>query len=227
MNVDEIKKWVEFELNKNQSGNTLNKDEYNLALSMANASYFKTKYGLPEEYQPGKPLPRQAWAVTQENIDAMTPFLMGKGGRDLPQLKIDINGFASYPSDYVHHSAIRYNGRPVEVISNDVIGDRVSSPIVYPDKKYPVCSFYAGYIRFYPADLGYVDMDYLRFPATPVWAATILNDEYVYNPAGSTQLEWPVQTHQDLAALVLQYASINIRDFNVEQLSQRRKIDGK
>jgi hypothetical protein len=226
MNVNEIKLWVEFQLNKNQSGNTLNKEEYNSALNMANLEYFKLKYGLPEEYRPGQPLPRQAWSVTQENIDALSPFLMGKGGRDLPQLKIDSNGYATIPTGYVHHSSIRYNGRSVEVVSNDVFGDRIQSPIVFPDEKYPICTFYAGYIQFEPKALGYVNMDYLRLPVTPIWAATIVNDEYVYNPAGSTQLEWGEVYHMDIANLVLKYASVNIRDFQMTQLANQRQDKG-
>lgn len=226
MTVNEIKQWVEFELNKSQSGNTLNKDEFNLALSMANQEYFKLKYGLPEDYAPGRPLPRQAWSVTQENIDALSPFLMGKGGRDLPQLKVDINGQATIPNDYIHYSSLRYNGKPIEVVSNDVFGDRLQSPIVYPDEKYPICTFYSGYIQFAPKGLGYVDFDYLRMPVTPVWAATIVNDEYVYNEAGSTQLEWGESYHQDIANLCLKYASINIRDFNMTNVANQRQDKG-
>ena len=227
MNVNEIRDWVNFELNKHQSGNTLNQDEYNLCLAWANLEYFKTKYGLPEQYRPGMPIPSQAWAVTQENIDALTPFLMSLGGRDLPQLKVDIDGRATIPSDYVHYSSIRYNGKAVEVISNDVIGDRLQSSIVYPDKKYPVCSFYGnGYLQFYPTDLGFVSFDYLRLPATPYWAATIVNDEYVYNPNKSVQFEWSPITHTDLANLVLKYASENIRDFQMTQIASVRQDKG-
>jgi|LauGreDrversion4_2_1035121.scaffolds.fasta_scaffold00631_5 hypothetical protein len=226
MNVNQIRDWVNFELNKHQSGNTLNKEEYNLCLAWANAEYFKIKYGLPEEYRPGMPLPRQAWAVSQKIIDDLRRFLVGKGGKNLPQLTIDINGYADLPDDYIHYSSIRYNGRAVETISNDVLGDRLQSSIVYPDKSYPLCVFYDTYLQFYPKDLGYVDFDYLRMPITPYWDAVIVDDEYVYKPSSSVQLEWPDDTHTDIANLIIKYASENIRDFGMTQLAKQRQNDG-
>lgn len=226
MTVEDIRNWVNYELNKHQTGDTLSKEEYNLCLKFANEEYFKIKYSLPEQYQPGQPLAGQAWAVTQENIDALSPFLIGKGGKDYPELKVDVNGFASYPSDYVHVSSIRYGKKPVEVVSNDVLGDRLDSPIVNPTSKYPICCFYSNYIQFYPEDLAFVKFDYLRMPQTPVWAATIINDEYVYNPNASIQLEWPEFTHIDIANLIVNYAAKNLRDFNMVQLSETRKIQG-
>lgn len=226
MNVDEIKKWVEYNLTKDQSGNTMSPSEYNICLKWANNELFKWKYSLPEQYAPGRPLPSQAWSITQENIDALSPFLIGRGGKNHPQLKVDINGQALIPNDYIHHSSIRYNGRPVEVVSNDVIGDRVTSSIVNPTEKYPICSFYESYIQFYPKVLSYVDFDYLRMPVTPIWAYTIINDEAVYNPSGSIQLEWKEQLHPDFANLVLQYATNNLREFNMNQIAQRRKTEG-
>jgi hypothetical protein len=226
MNVNEIRDWVNFELNKHQTGNTLNKDEYNLCLAWANAEYFKVKYGLPEEYRPGAPLPSQAYAVTQKIIDDLRRVLVAKGGKGSPKLRIDINGWADIPSDYVHYSSIRYEGKAVEIISNDVIGDRLQSSITYPNKKYPICALYADYIQFYPKDLGFVDFDYLRMPVTPVWAATIVNDEYVYDPTKSVQLEWPVDTHTDIANLIVKYASINLRDFQTTGIAANRQDKG-
>lgn len=226
MTVEEIRLWVDFQLNKNQTGGTLSPEEYNLCLSWANQEYFKLKYGLPEQYRPGQPLPAQAWAVSQENIDALSPFLKAKGGRDYPKLKIDIDGRADIPSDYVHYSSIRYNDKAVEILSNDVIGNRLQSPIVYPDKKYPIGTFYAGYIQFYPKDLGYVDFDYLRLPSTPVWAYTIVNDVAVYNPTASIELEWSAIYHMDIANLILGYAANNLRDQLAIQLANNRKNTG-
>jgi hypothetical protein len=226
MTVNEILQWVNFRLNKSQTGNTLNQSEFNTCLAWGNLEYFKIKYGLPEEYPPGMPLPRQAWAVTQENIDALSPFLKGKGGRDFAPLKLDNNGRADIPSDYVHYSSIRYGKVPVDVVSNDVYGDRLNSPITYGSKRYPFVTFYAGYMEFSPIDLGYVNFDYLRLPSTPIWGATIVNDQYVYNPNTSVQLEWSDIYHLDIANLILGYAASNLRDGTIMQVAQQRKISG-
>jgi hypothetical protein len=226
MTVDEIYQWVNLELNKSQTGGTLNPEEFNLALKWANQQYFKTKYGLPETYTPGTPLPPQAWSITQENIDALSPFLKGKGGRDYPALKVDIDGRASIPPDYVHVSSVRYGNKAVEVLSNDVLGDRLSSALVYPSEKYPICTFYGGYIQFHPVSLGFVNFDYLRMPETPVWAYTVVNDQAVYNSNASIQLEWNPIYHIDIANLTLQYAANNLRDQLAMQMANNVKIQG-
>lgn len=226
MNVEEIRQWANFELNKHQTGNTLNQEEYNLCLAWANREYFKTKYGLPEEYRPGMPLPRQAYPVSQKIIDDLRKFLVVMGGKNAPLLTIDVNGFADIPSDYIHVSSIRYQGRAVEFLSDDVIGDRLQSSIVYPDEKYPVCVFYNNYLQFYPKTLGSAEFTYLRMPVTPFWAATIVDDEYVYDPTKSIQLEWPEDTHVDISNLIIKYASENLRDFSMTQLATNRQDKG-
>ena len=50
-------------LNKDQSGRSITIPQFNLAAVIASYEYFKLKVGLPEQYQPGKPFPAQAWQV--------------------------------------------------------------------------------------------------------------------------------------------------------------------
>jgi hypothetical protein len=81
-------------------------------------------------------------------------------------------------------------------------------------------------MEFSPVDLGYVNFDYLRLPSTPIWGATIVNDQYVYNPNTSVQLEWSDIYHLDIANLILGYAASNLRDGTLMQVAQQRKISG-
>lgn len=226
MNVEEIRQWANFELNKHQTGNTLDQEEYNICLKWANSEYFKIKYGLPEEYRPGIPLPRQAYPVSQKIIDDLRGCLVVMGGKNAPLMTIDINGFADIPADYIHVSSIRYQGKTVEFVSDDVLGDRLQSSIVNPTKEYPLCVFYNNYIQFHPINLGEVQFTYLRMPVTPFWASAIVNDEYVYDPTKSVQLEWPEDTHTDIANLIVKYASVNLRDFQATQMAMNRQDKG-
>lgn len=226
MDVNEIRDFVNFKLNKDQTGNTLNKDEYNLCLAWANLEMFKIRYGLPEQYAPGRPIPAQGYQITQKMIDDMRYFLVSKGGKNLPLLKVDINGYAEFPKDYVHYAALRYNDTPIELVSVDVVGQYLTSSIVAPSHKFPIATLYDTYIQFYPKDLAFVQMDYIRVPTTPYWDAVIVDDSYIYKPNSSVQLEWPVDVHSDIANLVLSYAAENIRDGFATQLAQQRKIQG-
>jgi len=241
MNVQEILNYVNFRLNKEQSGRSMTEDQYNLILQVINIEYMKWKYGLPEEYQPGSPIPRQFWEATQKITDDMRWAKVKMGGQEGGQMVIDVNGIAQIPSDYLHYSSIWFNylknnkecGNPpskkvysVEVLFDAQVGDRITHPVKGPTLKYPFCCFYNSYIEFWPKELGAVEFTYIRVPRTPVYAYTVVNDEPVYNAAGSVQLEWPVDCHADIANLIVNLASENLRDQFMNQVSEQRKERG-
>lgn len=241
MNVSELLNYVNYQLNKDQSGRTMTEDQYNLILKVINIEYIKWKYGLPEEYQPGAPFPRQAWELTQKITDDMRWAKVKMGGQEGPQLIIDTNGIAQIPADYLHHSSMWFDflknnpecGKaptkkhfPIEVLFDDQVGPRLSHPIKFPSMKYPVCTYYNTYIQFWPENLKFVEYTYIRQPTTPVYAYTIVNDESVYDAANSVQLEWPVDCHGDIANLIVGLASGNLRDGFMNQYSNQRKGQG-
>lgn len=226
VSVDDIYKRVNYLINKEQTGNILNKDEYNNCLKWANLELFKRLYGLPESYRPGQPLPPMAYEETQYIIDSMSRFKVNKGGRDYPVLLIDKNGQASLPADYVHYSSITYGKRPVEMLRDSQYQDRLDDSIVYPSKQDPICTLYGNYIQFQPIDLGSVNFVYLRLPDTPFWGATIVDDEYVYSPALSTQFEYGDVQLTDIASMIVGYASTNLREGFTKQVADSRTING-
>ncbi len=241
MNVSEILQYVNFRLNKEQSGRSMTEDQYNLILQVINVEYMKWKYGLPEEYQPGSPIPRQFWEATQKITDDMRWAKVKMGGQEGGQMVVDTNGIAQIPSNYLHYSSIWFNylknnpecGKPaskkvfpVEVLFDDQVGDRITHPVKGPTLKYPFCCFYNDYIEFWPKTLGNVEFTYIRIPTTPVYAYTVVNDEPVYNAAASVQLEWPVDCHADIANLIVGLASENLRDQFMKQVSTERRERG-
>lgn len=224
--VNDIYIFVQFELNKHSSGNTLNQDEFNACLAWANIEYFKVNMGLPEEYQVGQPQSKIGYEYTQLITDRMSKFKQWKGGQNLPSMPIDADGRANYPVDYVHYSSIRYNNRPVVPVRDSEIGDALIDSITAPTEKYPICAFYDNFIQFYPITLSFVDFTYLRMPVTPFWAVNIVNDDYVYDANRSIQFEWGDECITDLANLVLKYASINLKANVNLQMAQARQDKG-
>jgi hypothetical protein len=182
LTTENILDYCNFVANKEQSGNTLTPVEFNKVLQVCNLKYFKKKVGLPEEYQPGMPLPRQQFEITQSNSDSLSPFKKFMGQNDTDPLYIDSAGYATLPSDYYYHSSCSYieainkpdctpelKPRIVEVVTDaqwDVI---MSSPIRPPSKKYPIMNYQSGFIRFAPVDLKQVSFIYLRYPTTPCY----------------------------------------------------------
>lgn len=224
--VEDIRQQVFYLLNKHQSGNTLNGAEFNQALKFANLSFFKRRYGLPESYRPGMPLPAISYEVTQLIIDGLSPFKVTRGGRDYPVITVDKNGWAALPPDYIHASSITYNVTPVEILRDSQFQDRLNNSITFPSKKDPICSIHAGYIQFQPTDLGSVNMVYLRLPVTPVWGYTITNDEEVYNAATSVQPEWNDVDMGDFVNIIVEYASNNLKDAFTKQAADSKIQNG-
>jgi len=238
MNVWEIYQFINFRANKEQSGRSYTPEQFNISAKAVNIDYFKVKAGLPEEYKPGFPFPRQAWQITQKITDDLRKFMwvMGINGA---QLQINRHGLATLPSNYVRESSIYYdNGQtvncetderwvPIEIIDDSQWGDRLTSSIKYPDKEYPVCRFIGNQIEFRPKSLKAVNMTYLRLPDAAVLGYTIDgNNDIVYNPTTSVQFEWPEDCHTDIANMMLIWLAENLSNPMMIQEGQQRKNQG-
>lgn len=226
IDVNDIFEFVNYELTKAQSGNTMNKDEFNRSLKWANLEYFKMNFSLPESWQVGQPVSAISYENTQLITDRMKAFKQFKGGRNLPSLSIDADGQALYPSDYVHYSSIRYQNNVVVPVRDDALGDALTDSITPPTAKYPIVVFYNDYMQFYPTNLGFVDFTYLRVPVTPYWDATIVNDAYVYKANTSIQLEWDDTCKTDICNLIIGYVARNLKDQLNLVGSENRKDSG-
>src|SRR5580692_12925896 len=60
--------WLQILAKKLLSGG-ISPDAYNVALNVVNTDIFNLKVGLPQEYKPGQPLPRQAYEVSRKITD--------------------------------------------------------------------------------------------------------------------------------------------------------------
>jgi len=224
MNVKEIFDFVNYTLNKHQSGNALNPDEFNLCLKYANLEYFKFIYGLPERYQFGRALPSPGYEATQFVTDSMREFKMSV------TYPVNRSGVATLPSDYVHFSSITHdvngNTQTVEVLPDDKLSSRLSNPITKPTRKHTVCGIYGSTLKFFPPMVSSVTLNYLRAPRTPIFAANIVADDLVYDAANSVQVEFPESTHNDFVQFILESVSVNLRDQFVYQNTLRRKAQG-
>lgn len=226
-NINDVYEFVQFQLNKNQSGNTLSQDEFNRCAAWGVLEYFKQSFGLVEQYEVGQPVAKISYENTQLITDRLKKFKQFMGGKNLPDLAIDINGYASYPPDYAHYSSIRYNGKDVIPVRDGNLGSALDNSITAPTKDYPIMVFYDDFMQFYPPDLGFVKFTYLRLPVTPYWAVTVgPDDEYIYNAAASTQIEFGQECLTDIANLIYQYAATNLKSQLNIQMAENRKEKG-
>jgi hypothetical protein len=236
MTIGEIKEAVNQRIRKDNTGNALSPSEFNSILKIVNSEYFKKKYGLPEEYEKGAYSSRQAWEVSRKISDDLRPFLISLDGKINAPLSVNKNGVANIPSDYAHVSSILYEIRKgtnvkniiVEPLGNAQFNARRTSAILEPAFDCPVCTFRNGIIQFAPINLRFVAFDYLRKPTTPVYGYTVIAAEEmdVYNPATSTELEWPEDCHSDIVNDVVAYAADALRMQDIKASAEARKRSG-
>lgn len=238
VNVNDFKRFVELLINKNQGGNPT-PSGFNSAMQQASWELFVKRYGTPAEYQPGRPISRVHWQATQKVTDDMKQFLRQSW------LAVGADGRMAYPSDYVHVSSIRYryyenpdvctpsaqtNVVPtyvkVAILSDDTVAGRLSSSLIHVNKKKPICSFYDGYVQYYPTDLRMVNFNYLRSPAVPVWGYTLVSGRPVYDPATSVDPEWPDEVMNELALMTCQFLGVYLKDGEVTQWTQYKLNEG-
>lgn len=228
MNIDEVYTFVQNLANKEQKG-FLPSAKFNSYAERAQIEVFMQRYGNPHQYQPGRPIPQMSFESTQKISDDLRPFLKPT------ILNLDSTGRVSFPSDFVHPSALRYvvnlnDGTstevPVEVVTDDKVGYRLSSSIVAPNKSNPICAMYDDHIKFYPANLAIVNLTYLRQPVVPKWAFTIVSNREVYDASNSVDFEFPDEVHNEISIKILSYLAIKLRDQELVQYAETKNVQG-
>ncbi len=228
--IDLVYRIVRALSNKDLAGNTLNIQQFNDFAYLANYDVIKTKYGLPEEYQPGQPMPRVSYEITQKITDDLS-FLKKRLGIDATPINIDKFGRADLPTDYFHLSSCFYQGRKVSQLTEMEVSDRRACTITQPTDRDPVMSIYSNYFQFYPQNLNGANMElvYLRKPKDPIYNSTLDpdTDEEIFDETNSVHFELPDDCLHDLVRQILGYVGVPLKDEVLIQYSERMKQTGK
>lgn len=242
MNIWDIYNFINFRANKEQTGKSYTVDQFNLGLQAIDIEFLKLKYGLPEDYKPGAPLPRQAWEITQKITDDLRHLKVIMGGRNNPLLLVDKFGYADVPSDYIHQSSLRWDQTvnsadcdlaneethiPIDVLFDQDFDSRLYDAIRVPWTKYPFCRFNNNHIEFRPKNIQFVVFSYIRMPRAAFLVVTLdSNQDYVYDATNSLQLEWPRDMHTDVANKLYEWLSENLSNQMMLSEAYKRKAEG-
>lgn len=257
INVNDLLQYIEYLGAKEVSGGFISPAAYNNLLSVLVNKMVLKYYGIPEQYQPGMPMPGIAYEITQAITDYLS-FLKV----ELP-LNVPPTGKITLPSDYLHKSSavatvfqvapenlnqvtaecchsetvqIKNNGQkkyikkwyPVTFVPEQERWTWLNSDLMQPTAKIPIATFIGNdELQFYPADIKTVLFVYLRYPKKPVWAYTIVKGAAVYNPIGSVDIELPEILMDELAVTILQRLGISIRENAVISYANYVKDSGK
>jgi hypothetical protein len=224
---------MELILNKDYGGNILTPERFRQLIKVVNIEKFKKKYGLPEEYQPGRPVPREYVEITLKNADDLRKF------KATPLINTPaVDGLLPYPEDYAHRDQIIYNQtvftgvapeiipRQVEILPETQAAARRSNYTKAPTATYPIGVMRSAGIQIYPITIDVVDFFYWRFPVEPVFSYNQYAGYITYNAAASVEFEWPPDEHISLVAMMLGYLGINMREADVVNYSEMKKQTG-
>lgn len=227
MTLNQIRNIITTIINENSSLLRIDIARFNELLQLANIDYFKFWVGPPEEWQPGQPINKRGWQIAAQATEALKTFLV-----PTQNYVVDVNGQVDYPANFVHLSDIGYYNsdtsryRPVEIISHGEKYERLSNYITSPSKEYPMVIYEYTYFQFYPINLLNVEMAYLRLPTTPVYAIKQENDIDIYDPDNSTEFEWPEKYHPDLIRMIISYIAPSLKDVNLSNYIETKKVQG-
>ena len=261
MNNAEIYDLILFLINSSQQGGKLSPKEFNTLLWTETLQLFKVKIGLPEQFSQGKPI--QKFEETQSNTDVLSKVKVWMGKNGTSPLVVDSNGYGWLPTDFYYPAALSYklfkdkdctgefSLRKIDVLTDGQWDDIYSHPIRKPSKRYPICNFQNGYIRFAPENIQFVEFHYLRYPKTPVYDYYISADgDNIYLPTGtshtlasgeegsagqqpgttvvsqSVEIEFDDVTKIDIAYRICQSIGLNVREQFLYQVAEQRKITG-
>ena len=241
MTIDELKKFVEFIARKSQAGGNPTPSQFNIDVERSFMEWVMKRYGNPQEYQPGAPIPRVAWQDTKKITDDLR-FLLARH-----EFQVPVNGRLPVPDGtttdlqgnvaeaYLHGSSLRrevikkkgdelvVNETTIDELRDSEVGSRLSSQIF---KDSNACAFYNDYIQFYPKNIGKVIFTYLRTPKKPYWGSTLSNNRPVYDPSTSVDVESPDITHNEIAMGVLGFLGISIREQQLQVYADQMKKEG-
>jgi len=173
-------------------------------------------------------------AVDKKKWNSLRPFTVVLGADGTMSLKIEKDGTAALPDDYVEHKSSRHqylkNGQVKHSVVrkiDDQKWDHVhQSAIEKPTRRHPYLNVKDDYIRVAPADLRYIIFTYIRKPVDPVFVADYETYGFpVYDEDNSTELEWDDENVLDIIFIMLREFGViaTIEDVQAAAASKAQK----
>lgn len=219
---------IEYVGNKDFSGNIVIPEKFADLIKVVNIEHFRKKTGLPEEYQPGRPIPVEHTDITANNQDDIKPFKVYLPNRTVTA------GIMSYPTNYAHVQTVVYNysktinnvatilPRQVELLREAEFASRNGNYTKRPTTMNPVGIIRNDGIHIKPATIASCDLHYLRWPVDPVFNYTIGDGFITYDASSSVEVEWPVSEHLTLVKMILSLVGINLREAELVQYAEQK-----
>ena len=228
MTIGDMYNLVEYITNKDFSGNVITPDRFNMLIKVVNIELFRNKYGIPEEYQPGRPIPNESADITLKNTDDLKAFKVRLPNRTVA------NGVMAYPSNYAHRDTVVYNysktinsvatslPRPVEILRESEFASREGNYTKRPTTVNPIGVVRSDGIHIRPITITGCDLNYYRWPVDPVFGYSEFDGGVTYDSATSTEPEFTKDEMFTFTKMVLSLVGINLREEQVVNYAEQK-----
>lgn len=232
MTLGEIYDLIELICNKDFDGNIVTPERFNLLIKFVSIDLFRQKYGIPEEYQPGRPVPLEYADITLKNTDDLKAFKVRLANRSVA------SGVMSFPTNYAHLMTVVYNysktvngvaitlPKQVEVLREAEFASRTGNYTKRPTTANPIGVIRSDGIHIRPITITAADLNYYKFPVDPVFGYIEFDGGVTYNASTSTEFEWPADEHLTLARMILSQIGINLRSEELVQYAETKLKQG-
>jgi len=205
INVNEVYETVRSIGNK--ANNVFTPAEFNRVAKLANSELFKQK--------------KKLYAINQHNSESLRHLITPD------EALVLTSGVATTPATKEQIIVIKSGTHVVcERVEMDRWSERIKSSIFPPTATYPIYRELASTIEFYPTNLTDVKISYLRLPATPSWAYTVVSSRPAYASGSSTHFEWQEQERETIVNMILGYLGITIREPQLTQFAELQEQKG-
>lgn len=215
MDLQEVHNIIRFYVNKFQMG-WFTPGELDSVLDRAQLRLFA------ERFEP--------YAIDQHLHDSLLPFkseyVFTNGSSP--------GGLITLPSNYLHLLAVQTNivdGAvnlyiPAEIMNEAQISYRRTSQLIPISVKAPVALLKvtgaSKQVQLYPDSVSAGIVYYLRRPAKPVFAYSVLGRVVTYNSGASTQLEWDELETEKIIMKTLGLLGINLQASDIIQIADMK-----
>lgn len=200
ININTFYQYVNWLAAKNISGGNVAPDIFNIAVPISVNQLVRKYFGVPEQYQPGMPLPRVAYEITQLVTDYLSQL------KTEVILTVDKSGQAIKPADYLHKSSMSVSW--VEVLPATKGEDAPEAECCRCKSKTSCCGCsYGPTLQIKRSDMNVSMLDYQWVPVTVVsdnerWA-------YLQSSLRRPTKEYPICTF--LGQDIIQFYPIDTR----------------
>lgn len=106
--------------------------------------------------------------------------------------------------------------RDIDFVNDDELAKRLSSQVTAVLYTWPIATTVGnGIIQLYPQQPNTAQFTYLGIPVPPLAAYTGSGRNLIYNPSGSTQLQWNESFNTKIISKALFYLGINLDDTEI------------